>query len=268
LVQLVLGFWWDSVQRTRTLESEKLVVYLTHLRQARGASHLTLHDLQVLSGRMQRAALTMPPRAMVYLANVLLLMRGLTLPWHRRRVSAAVRRDLDMLISVLETNTGRGYFDYSHFERAPAVYTDAAKERRHTGGGYFSECGTYNYWTYGRRTARQPIDYLEGDAVLRAAQELGHTWFKKVVPVFIDNSSFERSLHKGRSKAPRLNILLRQLFLLSVKHECIFETHWLPSAANVLADALSRGDMVRFAAASGEYAARGIHVHRFAAPPI
>ena len=266
--QLVQGFWWDSVERTRTLETHKLQIYLDHLREARQASHITLHDLQVLSGRMQRAALTMPPRAMIYLANVLHLMKGLTLPWHRRRISAAVRRDLDMLISVLETNTGKGYFDYSHFERAPRLYTDAAKERRHTGGGYFSECGAYNYWTYGSSTSRQPIDYLEGDAVLRAAQELGHSWHRKVVPVYIDNSAFERSLHKGRSKAPRLNVILRQLVVLSVKHECIFETHWLASKDNVLADALSRGDLSRFNSALGEHFPGGVHLRRYGVPPL
>ena len=100
-LQLVLGFWWDSVARTRTLESHKLTLYLQHLREARNARYLTLHEMQVLSGRMQRAALTMPPKALVYLANLLSLTRGLTLPWHRRRVTAEVRRDLDMLISVL-----------------------------------------------------------------------------------------------------------------------------------------------------------------------
>ena len=139
----------------------------------------------------------------------------------------------------------------------------AAHRRRH-----FLECGAYNYWTYGSSTSRQPIDYLEGDAVLRAAQELGHSWHRKVVPVYIDNSAFERSLHKGRSKAPRLNIILRQLFVLSVKHECIFETHWLASKDNVLADALSRGDLSRFKSALGEHFPGGVHLRRYGVPPI
>ena len=244
--QLVLGFWWDSVARTRTLEKEKLALYLAQLRQAREARYLTLHDLQVLSGRMQRAALTMPPRAVVYLSNVLQAMRGLSLPWHRRRVTAELRRDLDLLIGVLESSHGRGYFCYEHFERAPALYTDAAKERRHVGGGYFSECGAYNYWKYGSRVGRKHIDALEGLAILRAAEELGPTWPGKVVPIFCDNSAFERSLYKGRSKAPRLNVILRRLFALSVEYDCVFEPHWISTHDNIAADALSRGDLPRF----------------------
>ena len=57
---------------------------------------------------------------------------------------------------------------------------------------------------------------------------------------------FERSLYKGRSKALRLNVILRQLFLLSVKYDCVFEPHWISTHDNVAADALSRGDIPRF----------------------
>ena len=244
--QLVLGFWWDSNARTRTLEDSKLRLYLDHLRAAVNSRTLTLHDLQVLSGRMQRAALTMPPRAVVYLGNILQLMRGLKLPWHRRRLNAEVRRDLRMLISVLESNHGRGYFSYDQFGRAPALYTDAAKERSHTGGGYFSECGRYAHWRYGSRVARKHIDALEGLAVLRAAEDLGPTWKHQVVPIYCDNSAFERSLYKGRSKASRLNIILRELFLLSVKYDCVFEPHWISTHDNIAADALPRGDLQKF----------------------
>ena len=263
-LQLVLGFWWDSVARTRTLEAHKLTLYLQHLREARNASYLTLHEMQVLSGRMQRAALTMPPRALVYLANLLSLTRGLSLPWHRRRVTAEVRKDLDMLISVLESNHGQGYFCYKHFGRAPAIFTDAAKDPRHAGGGYFSECGTYNLWKFGSRVKRDHIDSLEGRAVLRAVEELGPTLRHKVVPIYIDNTAFERSLHKGRSKAPRLNVILRQLFLLATRYECVFETHWISTHDNIAADALSRGDLERFTSYVGEHYPGGIHLARFA----
>ena len=149
------------------------------------------------------------------------------------------------LFFVLFVVCGR-YFAYDQFSRAPDLYTDAAKERRHTGGGYFSTCGAFVYWKFGASTSRQPIDYLEGFAVLQAAEDIGHTWKNKIVPVWIDNSAFERSLYKGRSKAPRLNILLRKLFLLSVKFSCVFEPHWLASKDNGAADALSRGDHGRF----------------------
>ena len=245
-VQLVLGFWWDSIERTRTLEVEKVELYLDHLDRAILAKWLTLKDLQVLAGRMQRAAMTMPPRAIVYLGELLRLMSGLKYPWHRRRVTAAVRSDLRILRSALADNKGRGYFCFDHFERAPAVYTDASKDSRFSGGGFFSECGAYDFWQFGSSVSRQPIDFLEGAAVVRAAEALGPLWRKKIVPIFIDNSSFQGAFRKGRSKAPRLNTLLAQLFSISVEYDCVFEPHWISTHDNIAADALSRNDLSRF----------------------
>ena len=168
-----------------------------------------------------------------------------------------------MLISVLESTHGQGYFCYKHFGRAPSIFTDAAKESRHTGGGYFSECGTYNMWKFGSRVKRDHIDSLEGRAVLRAIEELGPNLRHKVVPIYIDNTAFERSLHKGRSKAPRLNAILRELFLLATRYECVFETHWISTHDNIAADALSRGDFERFRSYVGEHYAGSIHLARF-----
>ena len=82
--------------------------------------------------------------------------------------------------------------------------------------------------TGGWEPSRSGIDSLEGRAVLRAIEELGPSLCHKVVRIYIDNTAFERSLHKGRSKAPRLNIILRQLFLLATRYECVFETLPLP----------------------------------------
>ena len=38
-----------------------------------------------------------------------------------------------------------------------------------------------------------------GDAVLVAAHDLGHLWYRKVVPLYIDNRSFQQSAVKGWS---------------------------------------------------------------------
>ena len=87
-----------------------------------------------------------------------------------------------------------------------------------------------------------PIDYLEGDAVVVAAQDLGAGWYRCIVPMYIDNTAFQRSAVKGWSKADRLHRLLRVLFALSLKYECVFEFHWLSTHVNVHADLLSRED--------------------------
>ena len=90
--------------------------------------------------------------------------------------------------------------------------------------------------------ARNLIDVLEGDAFVLAVEDLGPLWRRCVVPCFIDNRAFGDSAKKGWSRAERLGALMKRLFALAIQYECIFEFHWLASAENVLADALSRMD--------------------------
>ena len=65
---------------------------------------------------------------------------------------------------------------------------------------------------YGTSAARKPIDFIEGDVVVRACMERGETWRGMLVPFGIDNSAFQASAAKGRSRAPRLNYHVRKLF--------------------------------------------------------
>ena len=102
---------------------------------------------------------------------------------------------------------------------------------------------------YGSADRKKCIDALEGDAVLRAATALGHLWETHRVPFYIDSSSFQLSFGRGRSKAERLNVILRQLNELSVSLDiwiCIFVPIWISTHLNIGADALSRNDFVRF----------------------
>ena len=64
-------------------------------------------------------------------------------------------------------------------------------------------CGAYDWFKYGSRAARRPIDFLEGDTVVACVERLAHKWRGCVVQFFIDNSSFQKSGAKGRSKAHR-----------------------------------------------------------------
>ena len=190
--------------------------------------------------------MTMPPGSNVFLSRVLPLISGLTLPWHRRRLTAGARADILSVARILESNLGRGYFDYSHMPWAPAVYTDAMKDSSVAGWGWCSFSGHYDYGLYGSSQRRRFIDALEGDVVLRAAKALGSSWKGHRVPLYIDSKSFQLSLAKGRYTAERLNCIIRQLFELSVNMDCVLVPIWLSTLDNIGADALSRGDLIRF----------------------
>ena len=119
--QLVLGLWWDSRTFTRTLEERKLHSYMEMLADFAGRRKLTLKELQVVAGRLQRAVLTLPPGASCLLVGLFTLMAGLILPWHLRRLTKSVRTDLRWLHKLLGLNLGKGFYTYEHFSRAPEV---------------------------------------------------------------------------------------------------------------------------------------------------
>jgi hypothetical protein len=131
-------------------------------------------------------------------------------------------------------------------EYAPDVYTDASKEHKFAGGGFVSDDGLYDFWTYGSSARRNHIAYLEGDAVVRAVRQLGPGLRGKKLRIFIDNQSFCFSLRKGRSNSEKLNSLVRDLFELSAAYDCVFEPHWISTHANGMADALSRDKLDEF----------------------
>ena len=238
--QLALGFWWDSTTLTRELEERKLLQYMDMLAEFATRESLTLREMQQAAGRMQRMIMTFPPGAAWMIAPLFLLMARLKLPWHRRRTTREVRDNFLYCGRMLGAAMGRGYYSYANFERAPSVWTDASKSREYTGGGFVSACGRYSFWQYGSRAARKLIDFLEGDTVVYCCQQMAHLWRGCVVTIYCDNRAFQQSGAKGRSRASRLNDLIKELFFLMLKYEFIIEWLWISTNDNVDADHLSR----------------------------
>ena len=156
------------------------------------------------------------------------------------------RRDCNNLADLLESNCGRGYYDYSLFHAAPTVWSDASKSKNYTGGGYVSECGRYDFWKYGSAAARKPIDELEGDTVVKTVEDLQDGWRHCIVPFGVDNQAFQMSAVKGWSHAERLQNLVVMLFRAQLHGDFVLWFFWLASADNHLSDHLSRDHEAAF----------------------
>ena len=240
--QLALGFWWDSETLTRELEQRKLTEYMELFASYAVRPKLTLREMQSVAGRMQRAIMTFPPGAAWLLVPVFMLMSRLKKPWQERRTTREARDNFLYCSRMLGEALGRGFYSYANFKRAPSVWTDASKSKGYAGGGFVSACGRYDFWRYGSRAARKAIDYLEGDTVVVACTRLAHLWRGCIVTIFCDNKAFQQSGAKGRSKAARLNELVKELFLLMLRFEFVLNLVWISTHDNVNADHLSRED--------------------------
>jgi hypothetical protein len=246
-VQLFVGLWWNSFEGTRTLEERKLVQYMDMLLAFSLRKTLSLRERQTVAGRMQRAVLTMPPGASCLLANIFLLMIGLSVAWQKRRTTRRERQDYKFFYDVLRANYGRGYYTTDRFHEGPTVFSDASRSKKYSGGGWCSSWGPFDYWTYGTAAAKKPIDFLEGDTMICSVETQGPTWAQKLVQYKMDNQSFQRSAVKGWSRAERLNLLLKRLFILQIVGNFLLCFSWVSSEDNEMADHLSReGGLPRF----------------------
>ena len=242
--QLYLGFWWDSISLTRTLEEHKLVSYLALLDEYAKAASLTLRERRVVAGKMQRAVLTLPAGAACLLASIFALVAGLVLPWHKRRTTKEERADYALLASLLRLNMGRGFYRNDDFQKGRAcALSDASKSPDYTGGGYVTRGvrNCYHFFKYGGRAARKSIMVHEGDTALKCGSDMGYLWRGLVVDFGVDNTSFKGSVAKGYSKSWELTVLCKRWFVIQVRHCFLVNWFWLSSEDNVLADHLSRG---------------------------
>ena len=244
--QLYVGLWWDSNSRALELEERRLRSYIALLWDFGSRPVLSLHERQSIAGKMQRAALTLPPGASCLISAVYGMMMGLSLPWHRRRTTRLERLNYRAMAQMLDSNRGKGYFDRGHLPWAPVVCSDAMKSSSRTGGGFVSGCGAVHWQPYGRGASRAPIDEMEGDWVEVALDRLGAGWRGKRVPFGVDNQAFQRSQVRGRSRADRLMDIIRRIFFKQVQFGCVLELFWLSSADNLLADLVSRDKVEEF----------------------
>ena len=239
-VQLFVGFWWDSFAGTRTLEERKLFQYMDMFLAFSERKTLSLHERQVAAGRMLRAVMTMPPGASCLLANIFLLMVGLSVAWQKRRTTRRERQDFRFFHYILNSNMGRGYYTTDRFQEGPTVYSDASRSSRYAGGGWCSSWGPFDYWRYGTAAARKPIDFLEGDTMICSVESQGPMWAKRLIRYKMDNQAFQKSAVKGWSRADRLNLLLKRLFVLQITGDFLLCFNWVSSEDNEMADLLSR----------------------------
>jgi hypothetical protein len=172
--QLYTGLWWCSRTLTLELEPDRRDVYVAMFRAMAKKGAWSLKESQSAAGRGQRACMTFPRGSNVMLASIYWMMRNLTLPWQKKRMTSQGRADVEWGAMMLEANLGRGHYSFELFGEAPPVYTDASNSQAYTGGGWVSGDGEYLWCEYGNTAKRQPIDSLEGDTVLSAVESNGH----------------------------------------------------------------------------------------------
>ena len=256
----LLGRLINSRTFTIGVPKEKMDRFTALLRRlfVPGSRRVPTGDLRCLLGLANFIASVLPPAFACYLAPLFALFRGLRLPrCHRRcrnytiKVTMEARDAASALLRALPDFNHRVSINpaLTHAQ-GPRIYSDAGGSP--PGWGYCSRrCFRAGLFTGPARDLN--IALLELAALVYGVEAhlIDLQWSGCYLPLYCDNEVVCAWLTRGRANGePELralaNQMLRRVYHLALARDVIFTVHWLPSAANIAADALSRLDFARF----------------------
>jgi hypothetical protein len=134
-----------------------------------------------------------------------------------------------------------------HVGRQWELWTDATP----WGGG---ACFDHQWWSHAwsdfdwseARPHRTMIHVYEFLAVMLSISTWGRWWAKSIVNVHSDNSAVVAVISSRKSDDEGMMKLLRRLYFLEIKYDFFLTASHIPGSENVLADALSRGELQTF----------------------
>jgi hypothetical protein len=242
-----LGIVLDSDNMQARLPENKLKRIITFIDDFLSRSTCTKRELLQLLGHMNFASrVILAGRSFVsYLIKLSTTAKKL---YHYVHINKACREDLLMWKQFLTQWNGVSMFYQTQLTLATDIelYTDASIVGH---GGYFDGRWFSEQW---------PVDLpnITDNAISMAFRELypivvaailwGSEWSTKRILFHCDNMATVEIIRKGRSKAPDVMKLMRQLTWCSALHNFSIYANFIPGSVNVISDVLSRLQITRF----------------------
>ena len=237
-----LGLEIDSEAMLIRVPLDKVEAASKKLRQFLGLKRICLREIQRTIGFLQFICRAVRP-GRAFLQRMIALTRGLTKPHHSVRITEGARGDASMWLKFLAAYNGVTPMLEAEWEDSTVVefFSDASS----TGyGAYFGGEWFGGKWEQGVEAL--PIAVLELFAVALALLTWGEKLRNRKLLIWCDNQCVTNIIAKQSSRCSKLSFLLRELTLACLNFNVLVKTRYIRSAANVLADSLSRGDMARF----------------------
>ena len=227
-----LGIILDTTSMTLELPSNKLNELHTQLKDFHSRSKVTKQQLQSLAGKLNWCTQCIFG-GRYHLRRILDQLIGLRKPWHRTRVTQAMRADLQWWLSYMALFNGTVKM-IEHRPLTPVVI-DACPIA--SGSSYQ---GDWCYTPFEGQFEPLCINYKEVLALEPAVLNWGHMWRNHKVLVYSDNQAAVAIINKGSCKHPLVMAALRRIFWDSAIHNYRLEAIYYPATRNLLADAVSR----------------------------
>ena len=156
-------------------------------------------------------------------------------PWHRSRVTTAMKADLDWWINYM--NDFNGLVPMVDCRPAAPVCIDSCNIG--AGAFYNGEC-LYTPWSAWQDAAPLHINMKEVLALEPAVVKWAPHWQNQKIFVHTDNQTAAAIINKAMTKDPVVMASLRRIFWMSAKFNFRLKAVYYPGIYNVVADTISR----------------------------
>lgn len=212
---------------------------------------VTLLELQELTGLLNFCIRAIPA-GRAFVRRLYDASCGLSRPYHRRRVTEEMRRDIDTWLMFLENFNGVTSYRLVNWSNDfdLQLYTDSAGNADLGCGAVFGHHWAYLGWPDHWKASDifSDITFLELVPITMAFAIWGSNLSGKRLIIHTDNEALVSILNCNTSKSKRVMYLLRQLVLQGLMLNIQFKAKHIAGIYNVKADSLSRQQWNRFKA--------------------
>ena len=234
---IYLGIEINSVLRQLILPEQKLCEIKDALQAAKQKEKMTKREMQSLAGKLNFAARVIYG-GRTFLRRLIDAINTLNRPYHHKRVTQSMRKDIHWWIEFMQTFNGVTFFIDNEPQPIDQFSTDACL----TGGAaHFHRDWFYTNWAIDHpQMQNQHINKLELYTILLSLRRWQHRMQNKWMVVYTDNTTTMYAINKGTSHCQESMSWLREMFWITAKNNFRLTACYVTSRANVIADTLSR----------------------------
>ena len=239
-----LGLVIDAANQQIAVPPEKITKISTQIEKVRGLAKVSLRELQSLIGSLSFICKAVGP-GRAFLRRLINLTCGITVPWHKIRITQGAKADLGMWLVFLRDYNGVSLIPDQMWvdERDLEFFTDASGSIGF--GGFFAGRWFQGHWPANFGNSHS-ITFLEFFPVVVAVVLWAPLLSGKRIILRSDNEAVVAILNKQTSKCIHVMKLVRFMVLQCLKYNLLFSAKHIPGKLNNIADALSRFQESRF----------------------
>ena len=239
-----LGVMFDTPNHQLRISADRLSEICALLREWLSKNICTKRQLLSLIGKLSFVARVVRC-SRTFLRRLIDLSKRVRFLHFKIKLNCQARADIAWWLTNIESHNGVSYFPEPWVDNDNLqLWTDASNVA--AGAVFKNEWFCVPFIGDKKWMADMPIAWRELYIVVLSLNTWGEKMIAHRITLNVDNMAICHCINKGSSKNPELMELIRCLYYVMFKYDMECKAVYLPSAANVQADAISRLDFITF----------------------